>query len=505
VRKKLERLNPSSAPGPDKVYPRFLKECAGELSVPLAIIYEKSLNECKVPDDWKSTNITPIYKKGPKNRAENYRPINVASVPGKIMESVLKDSILDHLKTNKCLICSQHGFVPGRSVTTNLIEYLNVITATLDDGIPFDTIMVDFRRAFDRVPFAGMLSKAKAHGIDGELLGWITDWTIGRKQRVVLNGVESDWTDVTSSVVQGSVLGPVLFLIYINCIDLSIRAHDEDIFVSKFADDTKLGRKITSVNDSVSLQRSLDSLQHWCDKWGMQLHPDKCVVIHFGKTNPCHDYHIGQFKLNAVDGARDLGVTITNDCDPAQHVENISKKAHVVLSQLKRATSLRDSQTFGRLYQVYVRPLLEAAAPAWNPTKRESVNQLEKVQRRATRMITDVGSLSYDERLRALGLDSLEERRRRGDLIQCYKVMNGYGDIDPGAWFSFVQDRHNVNTRTHAADHILQEKCQRNTRKNFYTNRVVKDWNELPFEVKNARSTNAFKNLYDAFHDQLYN
>jgi len=270
--------------------------------------------------------------------------------------------------------------------------------------------------------------------------------------------------------------------------------------VSKFADDTKIGQRIANLNDSLSLQTALNSLQRWCDEWGMELHPDKCVIIHFGRTNPCHDYYIGQVKLTAVDGARDLGVTIMNDCDPSQHVENISKKAHVVLSQLKRATSLHDSQTFGRLYQVYVRPLLEAAAPAWNPMKKESVNLLEKVQRRATRIITDISTLSYDERLDALDMDSLEERRRRGDLIQCYKVMNGHGDIDPDTWFSFVRARHDMNTRTHAADHILLEKCQRNVRKNFYTNRVAKDWNELPFEVKNACSTNAFKNLYDSWH-----
>ena len=209
---------------------------------------------------------------------------------------------------------------------------------------------------------------------------------------------------------------------------------------------------------------------------------------------------MGPTKVTAVDGAHDLGVTIMKDCDPSLHVENIAKEAHIVLSQLKRATSLRDSQSFGRLYQVYVRPLLEAAAPAWNPVKRESVNMLEKVQRRATRMITEVGCLSYEDRLKALGLYSLEERRRRGDQIQVYKIMNGYGDILPDSWFSFVQERHAINTRTHAADHILQEICQRNLRKNFFTNRVVKDWNELPFEAKNASSTNSFKNIYDLLH-----
>ena len=244
--------------------------------------------------------------------------------------------------------------------------------------------MVDFRRAFDRVPFDGMLAKAKAHGIDGDLLGWMTDWTVDRRQRVVLNGVESEWVKVTSSVVQGSVLGPVLFLLYINCIDAAVGAHDREIMISKFADDTKIGREIHDPKDAASLQTALKNLIQWCTDWGMELHPDKCVIIHFGKNNPGHDYFIGPNKLTAVDGARDLGVYISKDVDWTEHVNRIAKKAHVVLSQLRRATTLRDSETFTTLYRVYVRPLLEAAAPVWNPMKRESLNTRKKVQRCAT-------------------------------------------------------------------------------------------------------------------------
>ena len=405
--------------------------------------------------------------------------------------------------------------------------------------------------AFDRVPFDGMLRKCEAHGIAGQLLKWLRNWTENQRQRVVLNGVNSNSVDVLSSVVQGSVLGPilfliyindldaavmsddrniyiskfaddtkigreitcitdtavvqgsvpgpVLFLIYINCIDLAVRAHDSAIVVSKFADDTKLGRKISDLSDQKSLQTALRSLNQWCDEWGMQLHPDKCLVIHFGKNNPEYDYHIGQTVLTKVNGERDLGIFITKECDPSQHVDNIARKGHVILSQLRRATTLRDSHTFAQLYKVYVRPLLEAAAPVWNPSKRESVHSLEKVQRRALRMISDLGSLSYEERLDALGLESLEDRRERGDLIQCYKTMHEHGGIKPDDWFSFVRDRHDVNTRSSAANYIVPEKCNRNVRKNFYLNRVTHIWNKLPEEVKVASSTNSFKNLYDSW------
>jgi len=183
---------------------------------------------------------------------------------------------------NDIIIGSQHGFLPGRSCTTNLVDYLNEVTKTLDKGASYDVILVDFQKAFDKVPFDGMLAKAKAHGINGELLKWLENWTISRKQRVGLNGAESDWADVLSSVVQGSVLGPILFLIYINDIDAALVENDNDIYISKFADDTKVGREVNNANDAAKLQICIDNLVQWCRDWGMSLHPDKCVVLHFG-------------------------------------------------------------------------------------------------------------------------------------------------------------------------------------------------------------------------------
>ena len=164
--------------------------------------------------------------------------------------------------------------------------------------------------------------------------------------------------------------------------------------------------------------------------------------------------------------------------------------------KLRRATTLRDP-TFARLYQVYVRPLLEAAAPAWNPSKKEDINTLEKVQKRALRMVTSLGKVSYEQKLNMLGMQSLEDRRRRGDQIQCHKIIGGFGGINPSKFFSFVQDRHDANTRQHEANHLVMEKCNRNVRKHFFTNRVVNEWNELPLHVKEAKTTNSFKNLYD--------
>ena len=180
----------------------------------------------------------------------------------------------------------------------------------------------------------------------------------------------------------------------------------------------------------------------------MSLHPEKCVVLHFGSKNPRNDYFIDGMNIKSESVARDLGVYISDNCDTSPHVEKITKKAHAVLSQIRRATILRDSHTFTKIYQAFVQPLLESAVPSWNPFKRGDVEALEKVQRRSLRMISDIGSLTYEEKLKKLNMQSLENRRQRGDLIETYKYLNGFNNVD-SPLFRLLE---NVTIGTH--DHM---------------------------------------------------
>jgi hypothetical protein len=213
-----------------------------ELTPALVLIYRQSLRCGEVPEDWKLANVTPIFKKGKRSDPGNYRPVSLTSVCCRILESVIRDSMMDHLVKNNLLSDSQHGFMPNRSCTTNLLEFFEVVTGTVDRGDPFDIIFLDFAKAFDKVPKERLLAKLRAHGISGEPLAWTEAWLTGRKQRVVINGEESSWEEVLSGVPQGSVLGPPLFTVFINDLDDVIKCIE---LLKKFADDTKLGQTAT--------------------------------------------------------------------------------------------------------------------------------------------------------------------------------------------------------------------------------------------------------------------
>ena len=252
VKTKIKNLKISGSSGPDGISSKFLHDHVDCLSAPLSILYTKSLLTGIVPQDWREANVTPIYKKGSKNKPENYRPISLTSIPCKIMESILKDGIINHLLRNRLLNSSQHGFLPNKSCTTNLLVFLDKITKAVDDGIPMDVIYLDFSKAFDKVPHKRLLMKMKMLGVSGYILKWVESWLTNRKQRTVLNGTYSSWIDVLSGVPQGSVLGPLLFVIFIN--DIDDCAENIDILL-KFADDTKLGHNASTVEECEKLRK----------------------------------------------------------------------------------------------------------------------------------------------------------------------------------------------------------------------------------------------------------
>jgi hypothetical protein len=276
VREKIRNLRPSSAAGPDSIGPLLLQELQEELVPALVLIFRCSIQHGEVPDDWKKANVTPIFKKGAKSDPGNNRPVSLTSVCCKMLESIIRDTMMEHLLENGLLKQSQHGFMPRKSCCTNLLEFFEAATSAVDAGDPFDVVFLDFAKAFDKVPKERLLEKLRAHGVRGDILTWIRAWLTGRRQRVVLNGESSDWEDVLSGVPQGSVLGPPLFTVFIDDIDSVVDWID---LLRKFADDTKLGNTATSPEDRERLQLALDKLCEWARTWGMELNVKKCKVI----------------------------------------------------------------------------------------------------------------------------------------------------------------------------------------------------------------------------------
>lgn len=352
----IDKLLINKSPGPDGFYPAHLKNLKDILVKPLTKLFNKSLQEGIVPHDFKLANITPIFKKGDRKLPNNYRPISLTSIIGKIFEAILTNRLVAYLEDHGLLKNSQHGFRRNRSCLTNLLEFFNVVINDVDNYKSFDVIYLDFQKAFDTVPHQRLLEKLRAHGIRGKLLNWVKNWLLDRQQRVVINGESSQWTNVISGVPQGSVLGPILFIIYINDLDDNVLSN-----ISKFADDTKLGNRINSEKDYQLLQSDLDKIVNWSKTWQMKFNKDKCKVIHFGSRNNEYDYVIDDSIVKVVSEEKDLGVIINKDLKCAKQCAEAVKKANKALGFIVRNFEYKSKNIILPLYKTIVRPHLEYA------------------------------------------------------------------------------------------------------------------------------------------------
>ena len=423
--------------------------------------------------------------------AENF--YSVTSVIGKILEYIIARRIREHLDLHNLINSSQHGFTKGKSCVTNLLSFYKSVFEAADNDSNYDIIYLDFSKAFDTVPHERLMRKVKAHGIDGRVLNWIEAWLKNRTQRVVINGEKSDWGDVMSGVPQGSVLGPLLFIIYINDLDNVVTCD-----ISKFADDTKVGRLINSQHDVELLQTDLDRMYEWSINWQMNFNIGKCSVLHIGRNNTSNSYTLNGEGLSKLDSARDLGVIVSYDLRPREQCINARNKANRVLGFIARSVTNKTAEVILRLYLALVRPHLDYAVQFWSPYYRMDINRLESIQRRMTKMICGMRNLSYEERLKRLNLHSLERRRVRGDLIEVYKWIMGLnkGDLNK---ILIVSEQSRTRSNGYKLDKF---RFRKEIGRNWFTNRVVDEWNGLSEHVVGADSISCFKRRLDKFMDE---
>ena len=496
----LKFLNVNKSPGPDGLHPRILSELHSELSKPLASLFNKTMIDCKLPSKWKSAEVRPIFKKGSKTSPGNYRPVSLTSIVCKVFEGFVRNDLFKHLVSNNLLAEEQYGFCSKRSCTTQLLNTINDWFIHLDEKTPVDAVYLDFRKAFDTVPHERLLSKLHGYGVRGNVLNWVRDFLEGRSQYVAINGERSTKIPVTSGVPQGSVLGPTLFIYFIN--DLPQVAGSS---LKIFADDTKAYVPLKDESDSHKLQETIDSLVEWSEKWLLKFNNSKCKVLHLGKNNPCYQYTIHEESmvsyLAVTTCEKDLGVHIDPFLNFNEHVNYIVNKSRSLSGLIMRVITFKTPEIMVPLFKSLIRPILEYANAVWCPYKRMHIDIIEKIQRHYTKRVEGMKDMSYSERLEAMRLPSLEFRRLRGDLIETFKMThNLYDPITTSSLLTLSQSNTRNNSYKLTKPRVKSRKFQ-----SFFTNRIINAWNQLPFSAVNVGSVNEFKNeIDDIFKDYMY-
>jgi len=494
--RKIKNKNKLSC-GPDGYPVRLLTALAPVLVQPMSQMFASFISVGKLPSAWKKAIVTPVFKKGSSSDPGNYRPISQTSIFCKLFERTVAAEITQYLFKHKLLSPQQHGFLAKRSTLTNLLETTNDWSITIDNKHLQKAVYIDFSKAFDTVSHSKLLIKLRSYGITGDLLSVIEDFLSGRSQRTRVGNDLSDTVLLTSGVVQGSCLGPLLFLLFINDIT---KIFGQQITTKLYADDLKLYTVIDSQHDIEQLQHCLDSLCAWSDTWQLTISIKKCQTLNIGSHASCCNACKSHFRLGSeiipdVDSVVDLGITITSQNKFSMHVSKIVRKASTRCYLIRKCFLSKDTETLVRAFKTYVRPLLEYNSSVWSPYLLKDIDLLENVQRRFTKYLKGLYNLSYHERMHVLGLETLEIRRIRYDIITAYKIIFGLTIINSSDMFNFAfaSSINSVSTRGHKYK-LLPPICHCDTRRHCFASRVVFIWNNLPPETTDFSSLVKFKN-----------
>ena len=469
-----------------------MRRFARQLSVPLQILFLQSLQLSELPQAWKLANVVPVYKgKGSRHEYVNYRPVSLTSHVSKIMERIMTKWLLDELTNRNFISPHQHGFLASRSVTTNLLTCLFDWVGALDNRESVDVIYLDIAKAFDTVSHPKLMHKLDSLSLPPKLTAWIKDFLSNRQQRVRIADTFSDESPVISGVPQGTVLGPILFLIYINDICDAV----SNCKIKIFADDTKI--YLNYSDDQSDLQNDLDGVSMWLDTWQLKVSVSKCSVLPLSLTGrrECCDYFLSGDTIPKSVGVRDLGIHVSSDLKFRTHVERITANASARSGLIFKCFKSRDESFLASMFSVFVRPLLEFATPIWSPYNIGLIAHIEKVQRNFTKRIPAVRDLNYPDRLRALNMEPLELRRLRFDLIELFKIVKGFSVLKFDDYFKIKQ----LSLRQSNNVQIQLLVTNSNLSKNFFKFRAVKIWNTLPQNIVDSSRVDIFKRRLQTF------
>lgn len=493
MKKQLLKLDISKASGPDGIPAIVLRNAAPELATPLARLFQLCFDKGHMPSMWKVANVIPCYKKGDKHVPSNYRPISLLSMLSKVMERLIYDAMWNHLDTHQLLSNRQFGFRAGHSTSDALTYVAQRLTNSINDREEARIVCLDISKAFDRVWHRGLLAKLSALGFSGKLLKWLQDYLSNRSLKVILNGKESSVKLINAGVPQGSILGPLLFIIFID--DITHGLTNPSIL---YADDVTLMTFIKSKDERVaaasSLNLDLQEIENWSSAWNVLFGAAKCKSTTISKRKDASGSHPDLIffgtTLEEADSVDLLGITFSNDLSWTPVVSRMAKTAGQRLGLLRRASPFLETSQRALIYKSMVRSNMEYASSAWMGATPSSLSKLDSIQRRATRMIG-----IPDDELATINIQPLGHRRAVGAISLFHRMF--YSEA-PGLLCELLPEHHTIDPRLRRSirSHDLAVKTPRSnlvSHKRSFLPTSSKIWNALPEQVVSIQDFQSFK------------
>jgi hypothetical protein len=496
VRKVISGLNVSKANGQDGISNKFIMLLCESLSEPLTEFFNYSLRNGIFPTKWKSANVVPIFKKGDNTLPTNYRPVSLLNCLSKVFEKVVANRLITYILDNKLVSPNQSGFMPKDSTTNQLVKIVDYVLQGFDHGNDSIAVFLDISKAFDRVWHKGLIIKLYNNGIRGSLLNWFQSYVTGRSQNVVINGCSSDPLPVMAGVPQGSVLGPLLFLLYIDDVTDGLTCMN-----NLFADDTSLVERVVNFAESVSrVNNDLRFIEQWAAKWLVSFNPFKTVFVFFTLKNEHGPRPILYFcnkQITESPSHTHLGLTLTNNLDWSVHIDNILSKASKRMFILRSLSRKLPRKTLQIMYNSMIRSVLEYGCVVFGELPSLPSDKLERMQYRAGLAVSGaIRNTSYEKIRSELGWFTLEERRRYLQLILVYKIVNGLSPV-------YLQSillpelpnlQYRLNLRNAANFYV--RRCRLSKFQKSFGIAGVRNWNQLPIVLRNKPSIESFKINY---------
>ena len=469
----LASLNPNKAMGIDSIGPRILRACAAALATPLCYLFNFSISYASLPTDRTTHVITPVFKSGVKSSVTNYRPISLLCTTSKVLERLVFNKLIVILgpRVSDC----QFGFMPKRSTLKQLLLFVHEILSSLSAKSQHDVIYLDIRKAFDTISHSKLLLKLRRLGVNGSTWSWLKHYLLGRNQCVSIRGHQSSYLPVISGVPQGRILGPLLFVIYMDDLPSSL-AHSNPFL---FADDTKCSLPISVSNDQYLLQQDLITAENWSSDNNLTFNNDKCAIVHFCSFEPRFpfSYILGGKHVPVRQVQKDLGIFISSTLDWSPHYEHICSSAYILLGLLKRTFSVSCPSSVRRLlYVSLVRSRCFYCSPLWRPHLLKDIKLLECIQRQATKFILNDFTSDYRSRLLQLDLLPLMYHLELNlfFFLKCLKEPSPNFDILNYVFFC------DGSTRSSTFRKLKHNVTSNNSIRFYYFNRLPLLYNSLP-------------------------